>query len=213
MTESSIEFESIDVAKTDVVAGVGSTGNLYLLNRTNVDAPPENVIEGYRLGARTNDTLKVLISQSGVAQEYAARIVMPDNTDNPTSSAEKVFDVKRSSAGINSIGSASISGEQNVISLTRTHNLITGESVRVISDTGQLPDGLTPNTVAFAVTTAPGAGIGNSELRLAKTFNDAINATTNPNDAITINNKGGALKVVSRVSDKNAGDIWSPSSV
>ena len=32
-------------------------------------------------------------------------------------------------------------------------NLITGESVRVISDTGQLPDGLTPNTVAFAVTT------------------------------------------------------------
>ena len=210
LTESSIEFESIDVAKTDVVAGVGSTGNLYLLNRTNVDAPPENVIEGYRLGARTNDTLKVLISQSGVAQEYAARIVMPDNTDNPTSSAEKVFDVKRSSAGINSIGSASISGEQNVISLTRTHNLITGESVRVISDTGQLPDGLTPNTVAFAVTTAPGAGIGNSELRLAKTFNDAINATTNPNDAITINNKGGALKVVSRVSDKNAGDIGHP---
>ena len=62
---------------------------------------------------------------------------------------------------------------------------------------------MTPNTVAFAVTTAPGAGIGNSELRLAKTFNDAINATTNPNDAITINNKGGALKVVSRVSDKN----------
>ena len=51
LTESSIEFESIDVTKTDVVAGVGSTGNLYLLNRTNVDAPPENVIEGYRLGA------------------------------------------------------------------------------------------------------------------------------------------------------------------
>ena len=78
---------------------------------------------------------------------------MPDNTDNPTSSAEKVFDVKRSSAGINSIGSASISGQERVISLTGTHNFITGESVRVISDTGQLPDGLTPNTVAFAVTT------------------------------------------------------------
>ena len=203
LTESSIEFESIDVAKTDVVAGVGSTGNLYLLNRTNIDAPPENVIEGYRLGARTNDTLKVLISQSGVSQEYAARIVMPDNTDNPTNSAEKVFDVKRSSGGINSIGSASISGSSNVISLTRTHNLITGESVRVISDTGQLPDGLTPNTVAFAVTT--GTGIGNSDIKLAKTLNDAING-----DAITINNKGGALKVISRVSDKNAGDIGHP---
>tara|TARA_A200000159_G_scaffold72558_1_gene67318 strand:+ start:21 stop:5951 length:5931 start_codon:yes stop_codon:yes gene_type:complete len=210
LAESSIEFESIDVIKTDSVAGVGSTGNLYLLNRTNIDAPPENVIEGYRLGARENDTLKVLISQSGVAQEYAARIVMPDNTDNPTSSAEKVFDVKRNSAGINSIGSASISGLSNVITLTRTHNFITGESVRVISDNGQLPDGLTPNAVAFAVTTAPNAGIGNSELRLAKTLNDAINATTNPNNAITINNKGGALKVASRVSDKNAGDIGHP---
>ena len=210
LSESSIEFESIDVTKTDVVAGVGSTGNLYLLNRTNIDAPPENVIEGYRLGARENDSLKVIISQSGVAQEYAARIVMPDNTDNPTSSAEKVFDVKRSSAGINSIGSASISGQERVISLTGTHNFITGESVRVISDTGQLPDGLTPNTVAFAVTTGPGVGIGNSELRLAKTLNDAINATTNINSAIDINNKGGELKVVSRVSDKNAGDIGHP---
>ena len=203
LTESSIEFESIDVTKTDVVAGVGSTGNLYLLNRTNIDAPPENVIEGYRLGARENDTLKVLISQSGVAQEYAARIVMPDNTNNPTSSAEKVFDVKRSSAGINSIGSASISGTANVISLTGTHNFITGESVRVISDTGQLPDGLTPNTVAFAVTT--GTGVGNSDVKLAKTLNDAING-----NEITINNKGGALKIVSRVSDKNAGDIGHP---
>ena len=203
LTESSIEFESIDVTKTDVVAGVGSTGNLYLLNRTNIDAPPENVIEGYRLGARENDTLKVLISQSGVSQEYAARIVMPDNTNNPTSSAEKVFDVKRSSAGINSIGSASISGTANVISLTRTHNFITGESVRVISDTGQLPDGLTPNTVAFAVTT--GTGVGNSDVKLAKTLNDAING-----NEITINNKGGALKIVSRVSDKNAGDIGHP---
>jgi len=203
LTESAIEFDAIDVTKTDSVAGVGSTGNLYLLNRTNIDAPPENVIEGYRLGARENDTLKVLISQSGVSQEYAARIVMPDNTNNPTSSAEKVFDVKRSSAGINSIGSASISGTANVISLTRTHNFITGESVRVISDTGQLPDGLTPNTVAFAVTT--GTGVGNSDVKLAKTLNDAING-----NEITINNKGGALKIVSRVSDKNAGDIGHP---
>jgi hypothetical protein len=203
LTETSIEFESIDVTQTDRVAGVGSTGNLYLFNRTNIDDPPENVTEGYRLGARENDVLKVLISQSGVSQEYAARIVMPDGTDNPTSSAEKVFDVKRNNVGINSIGSTSISGEANVISLSRTHNFLTGESVRVTSDNGQLPDGLTPNLVAFAVTT--GTGIGNSDIKLAKTLNDAING-----NSININNKGGALKVVSRVSDKNAGDIGHP---
>jgi len=208
LAESSIEFQSIDIVKTDRVAGIGSTGNLYLLDKTNIAAPPENVIEGYRFGARENDTLKVLISQSGVVQEYSARIVMPDNTDNPIDSAEKVFDVKRSSTGINSIGSASISGSANVISLTKAHNFITGETVRIISDTGQLPDGISASIVAFAVTT--GIGIGNSDLRIAKTLNSAINAVTNPSNAIVINNKGGSLKVVSRVSDKNAGDIGHP---
>jgi hypothetical protein len=209
LSESSIEFGSIDVTQTDRVAGVGSTGNLYLLDKTNIDNPPENVIEGYRFGARENDTLKVLISQSGVVQEYSARIVMPDNTDNPIDSAEKVFDVKRSSTGINSIGSESISGSANVISLTKAHNFVTGETVRIVSNNGQLPDGISANVVAFAVTT--GTGIGNSDLRIAKTLNAAINATTNPNgNAIVINNKGGELKVVSRVSDKNAGDIGHP---
>ena len=204
LTESSIEFESIDVTKTDVVAGVGSTGNLYLLSKTNIDDAPENVIEGYRFGARTNDQLKVLISSSGVAQEYKARIVMPDGTDNPDVSSEKVASVKRSSAGINSIGSYSDGGNSNVITFTSAHKLLNGESVRVISDTGQIPDGLKPNTVAFAITT--GSGIStNTNIKLAKTLNDAINGT-----AITINEKGGALKVISRVSDKNSGDIGHP---
>ena len=132
LTESSIEFNSIDVTKTDVVAGVGSTGNLYLLSQTNAGAPPENVIEGYRIGARTNDQLRVLISQAGIVTEYSARIVMPDNTENPVSSSEKSFSVKRSSAGINSIGTYSDGGNENVITLTAQHNLLDGESVRVI---------------------------------------------------------------------------------
>ena len=91
LTESSIEFDAIDVLKTDSAVGVGSTGNLYLLSRTNVDLPPENVIEGYRFGARTNDQLNVLITQSGVTTEYSARVVMPDNTTTPTKSSEKIL--------------------------------------------------------------------------------------------------------------------------
>ena len=80
---------------------------------------------------------------------------MPDNTDNPESSAEKVFDVKRI-AGVNSIGAFSDGSNANVITLTGAHNFINGESVRVLSDTGQLPDGLTANVVAFAITTGSG---------------------------------------------------------
>ena len=52
LTETSIEFGAIDIAKTDRVAGVGSTGNLYLFNQKNQDTPPENVIDGFRFGAR-----------------------------------------------------------------------------------------------------------------------------------------------------------------
>ena len=204
LTESAIEFNSIDVAKTDVVSGVGSTGNLYLLSQTNAGAPPENVIEGFRVGTRTNDQLRVLISQAGIVTEYSARIVMPDNTENPVSSGEKIFNVKRSAAGINSIGSFSDGGVEGVITLTGQHNFLTGESVRVISSTGQLPDGLITNNVAFAITTSS-LFSGNTNIQLAKTLNDAINGTPIP-----INEKGGELTVVSRVSDKNSGDIGHP---
>ena len=204
LTESSIEFGSIDVTKTDRVAGVGSTGNLYLYDQTNIDAPPENVLEGFRVGARTNDQLRLLVTQAGIVTEYTARIVMPDGTDNPAYSAEKSFDVKRSTAGINSIGTYSDGGDGDQITFTTPHNFVNGETVRILSNSGQLPDGLSPNVVAFAITTGSSV-TKNTNIKLAKTLNEAVNGT-----ALKINEKGGALKVVSRVTDKNAGDIGHP---
>ena len=204
LTENSIEFGSIDVTQTDRVAGVGSTGNLYLYNQTNIDTPPENVLEGFRVGARDNDQLRLLLTQAGIVTEYTARIVMPDGTDNPTYSAEKSFDVKRSAVGINSIGTYSDGSDGNQITFTTPHNFINGETVRVLSDNGQLPDGLSPNVVAFAITTGSSV-TKNTNIKLAKTLNEAINGTS-----LNINEKGGALKVVSRVTDKNSGDIGHP---
>jgi len=185
--ETTIEFHAIDVNAT---VGVASTGNLYLYNQTNPDVAPQNVIEGYRIGARENDTLKVLISSGGTPVEYSARIVMPGSQ----TSSEKQFSVGRSNVGINSITG-------NTITLTQPHNLVNGESIRVISSNGQLPDGLTPNVVYYAIT----SGIGTNQVRIAKTKNDAI--SVNP---ITLNNRGGSLSIVSRVSDKNPGDIGNP---
>jgi hypothetical protein len=185
--ETTIEFNAIDVNAT---VGVASTGNLYLYNQINPDDAPENVLEGYRIGARANDTLKVLISSGGTPVEYRARIVMPGSQ----TSSEKQFSVGRSGVGINSITG-------NTITLTSVHTLANGESIRVISESGQLPDGLTPNIVYYAIT----SGIGANQVRIAKTQNDAI--SLNP---ITLNNRGGRLSIVSRVSDKNPGDIGHP---
>ena len=104
--------------------------------------PPENVIEGYRLGAKTNDKLHMLIPQGGTVTEYTARVVMDGTTNTQgqellQSTAEKSFNVRRV-AGINSIGSDSDGGAENVITLESPHNFIEGESVRILSDTGQI---------------------------------------------------------------------------
>ena len=198
LTESSVEFESIDVNVTGSAVGVGSTAHLYLYGKTNEDVPPENVIEGYRVGAKPNDTLKFVSATDGVTSEYSARIVMPGSD----SSYEKSFTVDRSPTGINSIGQFSAGGFQNVITLNAAHDFLTGESVRVISDSGQLPDGVNPNSIYYTIT----AGLTtNTNIKLAKTLNDAIDGT-----ALAINDKGGVLTVVSRVSDKNSGDIGHP---
>ena len=184
--ETSIEFNAIDV---NVTVGVASTGHLYLYAQTNPDVPPENVLEGYRIGARENDILNAIISSGGIPVEYGARIVMPGSQV----SSEKEFVIGRS-VGINSI-------TNNTLTLTSPHTFANGESIRILGDSGQLPDGLTSNTVFYAIT----SGIGTNQIQIAQTQNDAINASE-----LIINAKGGTLKVVSRVSDKNPGEIGHP---
>ena len=65
IAENAIEFTAIDVTKT---VGVASTAHLYLFNEKNIDSPPENVLEGYRVGAKENDQLSVLVpAASGIS--------------------------------------------------------------------------------------------------------------------------------------------------
>jgi len=209
LPESAIEFEAIDVNATGTAVGVGSTGHLFLYNQTNQDVKPENVLEGYRVGAKKSDQLNVLVSYAGSVTEYTSRIIMQGYTatsgeDLTQLSSEKIFTVKQSTTGINSIGSNSQGGNDKVITLTAPHSFINGESVRVISDNGQVPDGLDANTVYFAITTGTGIST-NINIKLGKTLNEALSDT-----ALPINNKGGLLKVISRVSDKVSGERGHP---
>ena len=200
--DSNLEFNAIDVSQT-VTQAVGSstTCHLYLYNQKNEDAPPANVLEGYRIGAKENDALKCLITQSGVTTSYSGRIVMPNTQGtSPVTggyeerTAEKKSLIGRSTAGINSIST-------NTITFTKVHQFLEGESVRFISETGHLPDGIDNNKVYYAIT----SGIGTNQIKVAATLNDAKNSS-----AITINNKGGTTNVLSRVSDKDSGDVGHP---
>ena len=186
--ETTIEYDSIDVG---VTTSLGFTDRLYLYNQTNEASKPDGIVSGYRIGAKDGDTLNVVIGNtSGISTEYSALIVMSNTT---LTTSEKVSSVGRNS-GINSISS-------NTITLSGDHAFENGESIRIISDTGHLPDGLDSNQVYFAITT----GVDPDQIKVGQTLNDAI--SLNP---LTINNKGGNLNVVSRVSDKIPGELGHP---
>jgi hypothetical protein len=195
-SETSIEFVAVDVAKT---VGIASTNRLYLYNELNEDVAPSTVIDGYRLGAKVNDTLNVQISQAGVTTQYSARIIMPNTQYTGTElSSQKTFTVGRSVAGINSISA-------NVFTLTSNHSFLTGETVRIFGENGHVPDGLNSNQVYNVITNVTDITLANNQVKIAQSLNDAVR--DNP---ITVNSNGGILTIVSRVSDKSAGEIGHP---
>ena len=187
-----IEYGSIDVAKT---IGVANTSRLYLYQEENEDDAPATVIQGYRIGAKSDDKLQVNIARNGVPTLYFSRIIMPPTaySGNETTSVKSV-EIGRAVGTGNSITS-------NIITFKENHQFENGETIRVVSDNARLPDGLNSNQIYFAIT----SGVSANQIKIAATPNDALT-----NTPISINNLGGNLKVESRVSDKVCGDIGHP---
>ena len=192
-SEVNLEWEAIDVART---VSVGQTSRLYLYNQFNANVSPQSVIQGYRIGAKNQDRLKVIININGQPEVKQADIIMPETQGTGVfeTTATKIHTVGRTAIGINSITS-------NIFTLTQPHSFISGESLRILSDDGELPDGLDHNRLYYAIT----AGINTDQVKLGQTLNDTISAS-----AVTVNSKGGILQIESRVSDKKSGDIAHP---
>ena len=197
-SEITIEFDSIDIAKT---VSVGNSSRLYLYNQTNENSRPINVIDGYRIGAKQNDQLNLILSNSGISTTYSATIVM-DGSNEIT--YQKEYDVAKLANGVTNNISA------NTITLTAPHDFINGETVRIVSDTGEIPDGLDHNSIYYAITNATATGIGSTQVRLASSLNDAENGSLSSYVIDILTAKTSNLKVVSRVSDKTSGDIGHP---
>ena len=188
-----IEFLPVDVDKT---VSVANSSRLYLYNRFNSAEPPNTVLEGYRLGAAKNDDLKAIFNINGIPVTKKSRIILPETQGT---GAKEVSSIKTTTVGRNNIGINSITS--NIFTLTDSHQFINGESVRVMSDDGELPDGIDHNTVYFAIT----SGINSDQVKLAQTLNDTISLAP-----VSVNSKGGILSIESRVSDKGSGDIGHP---
>ena len=191
-TDSTIEFLSLDVAKTISVA---TTARLYLYNETNESVKPNTVLQGFRVGAKENDQLNVLLPIAGVTTEYSARIVMP-NTGESTGS--KKFFVDRSPVGVNSI-------TNNILTFTENHNFLSGESVRIVSESGHVPDGIDEKLTYNVIDSGVDNTLSTNQIKLAQNETDAL-----ADNFVTLNNKGGIIKIESRVADKLAGDVGHP---
>ena len=182
-SESNIDWISIDVNKT---TSVGISSHLYLYGFSDVKVPPPVLTQGYRVGARVND--KLYVKNVGAGVTYSANIYMVDTDPASgavygTSSSTKEYAVTSVSSSVLTIG---------------THNLLTGEKIMILSDVGDLPENITPHRVYYTIKDS------STQIRLASSLTNAQNGT-----AITIYG-GDQLRILSRVSDKEAGDIGSP---
>ena len=188
-TETNIDWQRIDVGLT---TSVGITSHLYLFGFNTKDNVPPVVIQGYRVGAKTNDELFVDFSIAAAGYGTSeAKVFMVDNLIANTGSTQAL-------GTTDSIKKFDATGPVNNELTLGTHTILTGEKIRVISDIGDLPESLVENTVYFAIKTAA------DKIKVASSKTNAELGT-----AITIYG-GSELKIESRVSDKSSGDIGSP---
>jgi len=183
-SQEQIDWVSIDVGLT---TQIGISSHLYLFGYNNIDVPPPSITQGYRIGSKLDDQLHIVAGAgTSVAPIRMLNNVLGSGTTvaNGTVTSEKIHTVT--------------SGPSSNILTIGNHNIRTGETVRVLSDSGDLPENLKANTLYYAIR------VSSSEIKIASTKANAEIA-----QAITIYG-GSQLRVESRVSDKNPGDIGHP---
>ncbi len=185
-TEENIEWVSIDVQKTIDVA---NSEHLYLYGFTSQDASPSTLTQGYRIGARLNDKLYFV----GAGITYSASIYMCNNVISKTS-------YTAATGTTSSVKEFVVNSGPTLNLLTiGSNNLLTGEKIKIISDNGDLPENIEEHETYYVINSGD-----NSTIKIAASYTDAVQGRE-------ISIYGGSnLRILSRVSDKESGDLGSP---
>jgi len=186
-SEETVEWLSLNVGLT---TQVGISSHLYLFGYDSKDLLPSSITQGYRVGARTGG--KLYITGAGVT--YSADVYMCDNaiavsgltTAQGTFSSFKSYKV---TAGPDLNNSFTIGANK----------LLTGETVKIISEDGDLPENITAHDTYYVINNND-----NNTIKLAASFTNATQ-----NNEITVYG-GTNLTILSRVSEKESGDLGSP---
>ena len=171
------------------------TNQIYLTGFTNPESKPPNIIQGFRPGANNSDVFfqQTLRPDLYSQQLFEAEIRMVNEAldeDNFIASgsdiAKKVYDVE----GI---------PNNSELRLIGTNGLTTGESIRLLSGNGDLPENIEVNTLYYAIVSND-----NQFIQIATSEANAING-------INLQIFGGdQLRVESRVNDKSPGELGHP---
>jgi hypothetical protein len=190
-TEQNVDWISIDVGLT---TAVGISSHLYLFGFNTQDNIPPSLIQGYRIGAKENDVLYLQLPDESVV---SSKILM---TNNVLGAGLTYIDGSTSASKIYNVAIESYAPDYDTIILDTFHNIQTGEKIIILSDIGDLPENITPNTVYYAIK----VGNPSNQIKIASSFTNAVNG-------VAIKMYGGSkLKILSRVSDKESGELGSP---
>ena len=188
--ERNFDWIPLDVGLT---TSVGISSHLYLFGFNSEDNVPPNLIQGYRIGARADDKIYLDLPNGDTK---SVRILMSDNT---LGSGVTTIDGNTSSVKEYSVSQTTSAPNYEILTLASDHRLQNGEKVIIVSDDGDLPEGITENKSYYAITTADP-----NKIRLASSLTNARNG-----NAVTIYG-GTGLRILSRVSERDSGELGSP---
>lgn len=189
--ESKIEWLQIDVGLT---TSVGISSHIYIYGFDSADDPPPAQAQGHRIGGMPGDILYFVGPSNILPSEvtYSAKIYMCDNEIGTGSTIAQ--------GTISAVKSYDVTGQPSSNSFTIGPNkLITGEKVKIISADGDLPENIEDHSTYYVINNND-----NNTIKLASTYTEAIQG-----DALNVY-KGANLSILSRVTDKDAGDLGSP---
>lgn len=196
--EENIDWISLDIKLTDEA---NNSNHLYIYGFKNPDVKPPIILQQYRLGAKVNDKIYV-DTPDGIRE---ANVYMVDNTISAVGINSRALGNDSSEKYYRVNGTPSLDNRDPLeypdsftVFDIGAHSLQTGEKVRLFSDNGDIPENLVEHRLYYAIK------YSSNEIQLAS-------SRTNAQVGVPIICYGGSnLSIVSRVSDKEPGDVGSP---
>ena len=193
-TRQNIDWFPLDVG---VTTSVGISSHLYLYGFNNSDDVPPIISQGFRVGSKVDDKLYVNFNNNVGYGVSSASILMVDNeipsdgtfaTAYGLTSSKKRIEIFEAPTGLNDY----------TFTTVESHKLLTGESIRIVSEDGDVPENLTEHIVYYVIK------ISDTEFKVAASESNARN------NIFIRCYLGTKLFVESRISDKKSGEIGSP---